>query len=131
MPPYDGLDNVGLRSPQRADPSLVHLRTGQRFMTLFTLVSFVSGESVTSTMRPGWPTRAMGAVTVTYRVVPVAPDRTRLEALMWLPPLGRVLACARRDALAWGDVVMMRKQRRTLVRRAGRDDGARQASARR
>jgi hypothetical protein len=34
---YDILDNVARRSPRRRDPELIHLRVGQRFMTLFTL----------------------------------------------------------------------------------------------
>lgn len=112
---YDWIDNFCRRSPRRAAPELTKLRVGQKFMTIFTLTGFVPGESVTLRMREGWPTRLFGAITLTYRVAPVGARRTRLVAAMWMPRIGRVLGRARRYLLAWGDLLMMRRQLLTLA----------------
>ena len=92
---YDILDNLGRRSPQRRNPELVHLEVGQRFMTVFALQSFVDGEQITLRSK---------RVAVTYAVQPEgAGSRLHARVLFGGPrPLGRLLA--------WGDLVMMRKQ---------------------
>ena len=113
---YDWIDNWGRRSLRSADPALQALKVGQTFMTIFTLVAFVPGRSLTLRMKQGWPTRAFGPITVMYSVEHVTGQRSRLSAVLWMPPVGRVLARFRRYWLAWGDVVMMRKQ--LLVLRA-------------
>ena len=96
---YDLLDNFGRRSPRTRDPDLTNLEPGQRFMTLFTLQSFVNDEQIT-----------LGAnnVAVTYAVRADGPG-TRLHVRVLFGGsalLGR--------ALALGDLVMMRKQLLTL-----------------
>lgn len=118
---YDWLDNFGRRSPRHADASLLELARGQRIMTIFTLTDFEPGRWITIKMNRGWPTKLFGAVTVSYHVDPLPGSRCRLTALVWLPPIGRLLARARRYLLAWGDVVMMRKQLRVLAKLAERD----------
>lgn len=103
---YDLLDNFGRRSPRQRDPELVHLETGQRFMTVFALQSFADGEHITL--------RAKG-VAVTYAVQPEGAG-SRLHARVWFagPRLpSRVLAL--------GDLVMMRKQLLTLKSLAERE----------
>jgi hypothetical protein len=96
---YDLLDNFGRRSPPERDPGLEHLQAGQRFMTVFALQSFVVNEQITL--------RTNGAA-VTYSVRPHgAGSRLRARVLFAGP---RLLA----RALALGDLVMMRKQLRTL-----------------
>ncbi len=96
---YDFLDNLGRRSPRARNPELVHLEVGQRFMTIFTLRSFVDGERITL--------RSNG-VAVTYAVRPEgAGARLQARVLFGGP---RLLA----RILALGDLVMMRKQLRTL-----------------
>jgi len=103
---YDLLDNLGRRSPRGRTPELVELAVGQRFMTVFELVSFVHGEHITL---------RSSAVAVTY-AVRAEGTGTRLAArvLFRAPPLvGRVLAL--------GDLVMMRKQLRTLKTLAERE----------
>jgi hypothetical protein len=99
---YDMLDNFGRRSPAERNPELAHLEVGQRFMTIFTLQSFVDDEQITL--------RTKGAA-VTYAVRPDGFDvrGTRLQV--------RVLFGGRRPVarmLALGDLVMMRKQLLTL-----------------
>jgi hypothetical protein len=96
---YDILDNLGRRSPRERNPELVRLEVGQRFMTVFALRSFVDGEQITL--------RCKG-VAVTYRVQPEGAG-SRLHARAWFGghwPVAHVLA--------WGDLVMMRKQLLTL-----------------
>lgn len=96
---YDILDNFGRRSPRRRDSELTRLHVGQRFMTLFTLHSFVYDEHITL--------RAKG-VAVTYAVRPDG-GGSRLHArVRFAGP--RLLA----RLLALGDLVMMRKQLLTL-----------------
>jgi len=103
---YDLLDNLGRRSPRRRDPALVHLEVGQRFMTIFTLWSFVDGEQITL--------RSKGAA-VTYAVRPEGAG-ARLHARVWF---GGPRWAAR--VLALGDAVMMRKQLLTLKSLAERE----------
>lgn len=96
---YDVLDNFGRRSPRERDSDLVHLEAGQRFMTVFTLQSFVIGQQITL---------RSGSVAVTYQIRPEAAG-SRLHV--------RVLFGGRRLAgqvLALGDLMMMRKQLLTL-----------------
>ncbi len=103
---YDLLDNLGRRSPRGRTPELVELAVGQRFMTVFELVSFVHGEHITL--------RSSG-VAVTYAARADGTDaRLVARVLFRAPPLvGRVLAL--------GDLVMMRKQLRTLKTLAERE----------
>jgi hypothetical protein len=107
---YDALDNFGRRSPRQRDPELAHLDVGQRFMSLFTLQSFVDGERITL--------RTKG-VAVTYAVRPEG-SGARLHARV---VFGGPVLLAR--LLALGDLVMMRKQLLTLKALAEREAGAR------
>jgi len=96
---YDALDNLGRRSPRERNPELVHLEIGQRFMTVFALRSFVGGKQITL--------RSKG-VAVTYRVRPEGAG-SRLHVRVWFGGPRPVA-----HLLAWGDLVMMRKQLLTL-----------------
>ncbi len=118
---YDWVDNFGRRSPRQVDPALMELECGQSFMTIFELTGFEVPFSVAMRIKAGWPSVVFGAITLTYGVEPLGRERSRLSAVMWMPPVGRVLGRARRYLLAWGDLVMMRKQLRTLVALAERD----------
>ena len=103
---YDILDNLGRRSPRSRDPELVHLEAGQRFMTMFALQSFVTGEQITL--------QAKG-VAVTYAIRPEgAGSRLHVRVLFGGP---RFLA----RLLALGDLVMMRRQLLTLKSLAERE----------
>lgn len=103
---HDLLDNFGRRSPRTRNPELVHLAVGQRFMTLFTLHSFVRDQQITL---------RTARVAVTYSVAPRgAGARLHVRVLFDLPWLiGRVTAI--------GDLVMMRKQLLTLKSLAERE----------
>lgn len=103
---YDLLDNWGRRSPRRRDTRLRQLTVGQRFMTIFTLHSFIDGEHITLRTRN---------VTVTYAVRSDGPgSRLHVRVRYGGPrPFGTLLAA--------GDLVMMRKQLLTLKSLAERD----------
>lgn len=96
---YDSLDNLGRRSPRRRDPELTRLAVGQRFMTIFVLRSFLDGRQITLQSK---------GVAVTYAIRPEG-EGSRLHArVLFAGP--RLLA----QALALGDLLMMRKQLLTL-----------------
>ena len=114
---YDWVDNWGRRSPRRLTPGLEELAVGQRVLTIFRLVSFEPGRSITLESR----TRQFGRMAVTYVVRPRDDDRSRLVAKLvhvgGRGPYGWLL----RRVLPAADLVMMRKQFLTLKALAERD----------
>ena len=118
---YDWIDNGGRRSPRTPLPWCWDLEVGQRFARVFTLDSFTADRQLTLRMAPGVGTRLFGDVALSYVLTPVGPGRSRLVAALRLPaPTGRPSAL-RAWLLAWGDLVMMRRQLRTFARLAGAD----------
>ena len=97
---YDVLDNFGRRSPRTLTPGLEQLAPGQRVMRLFTIASFMPDEHLTI--------RSGGHTVVTYAVRP-EPDGTRLTVRAVFD-LSRFVT----PLLLIGDLLMMRKQLRTL-----------------
>jgi hypothetical protein len=119
---YDWIDNLGRRSPRYLTDGLDRLEVGQRFI-IFRLASYEEGMSITLDSTTG----LFGRVVVTYRVVPVEVDRSRLVAkLIFLAPPG-LYGWVMRRLLPAGDLVMMRKQLLTLKALAERDAGRRAA----
>ncbi len=103
---YDKLDNLGRRSPQTLTSGLEELESGQRFQTIFRLIEFEPGQSLT--MLSQGP--IFGRVACTYRADSVGKRRSRIvvKLLVVYPraphgPLLRLLGPA-------GDLVMMRRQ---------------------
>jgi hypothetical protein len=103
---YDLIDNRGRRSPQQLTPGLEELEAGQRFMTIFRLVEFEPGRSITVVHRG-----LFGHVGVTYLVTP---GTRLLMRIAWEPP--RVPLA--RSLLTAGDWVMARRQLLNLKRLA-------------
>lgn len=112
---YDLVDNLGRRSPPHLTPGADRLEVGQVMAVVFRLTSFDDGHHWTAvTGRRG--RRLFGPVAMTYAAEPRAGGGSRLVCRLvagWPRPLV--------DALAWGDLVMMRKQLRTLKEYAERD----------
>lgn len=105
---YDWLDNWGRRSPRALTPGLEQLKIGQRFITVFTLVSFVPNDHVT--IRVGRLGRWMfGELAISYITRDEGSGNTRLIAKLDLP-LARGLGLLRQWILAWLDLFMMRRQ---------------------
>jgi hypothetical protein len=105
---YDWIDNLGRRSPRELTPGADRLVLGQRVMTIFRLVEFEPGRHLTL-RTDGCGARLYGDLAVTYAVRGTAAG-TRLVAKL---NLGRRLPLAG-TLLAWGDLVMMRRQLLTL-----------------
>ncbi len=126
---YDWLDNGGRRSPRRLTPGSDELAPGQRFMFIFRLVAFARDEHLTLML--GGPGAVLfGEAAITYRVIAVDDARSRIvvKLLLRYPFWGRWRVL--RTLFAWGDLIMMRKQLRTLGGLAERM-AWREASARR
>ena len=104
---YDLLDNVGRRSPRELTPGLNELAVGQRFMSIFTLVDFMPDRELTLRLTAPRARLLFGDLAVTYRTL-----EGRLVAK--LAVAATRLSLPRRRALAWGDLVMMRRQLKTL-----------------
>jgi len=104
---YDKLDNFGRRSPQELTPGLERLERGQRVATIFHLVEFEPGESLTIHHRG----RAFGEVACTYRAERVGEERSRIVVkLIWTPTRGGPVGRLEQALLPAGDLVMMRRQ---------------------
>jgi hypothetical protein len=107
----------GRASPRTLTPGADDLAVGQRLLVLFVIDSFAPGAHLTLRLRrPG--RGVLGEFAMTYAVRPDGPDRARLTCTVVAGgtpgPLGRAV----RRALAWGDLIMMRRQLRTLAHRA-------------
>ncbi|WP_207908801.1 SRPBCC family protein [Pseudonocardia endophytica] len=111
---YDLVDNLGRRSPRTLTPGLDDLSPGQRFLIMFRISGFVPGREITAV----GGNRAFGPVACTYRVVPDGPGRSRLVARLDVTVDNRVRRVVA-HLIAWGDLVMMRRQLRTLAALAG------------
>jgi len=121
---YDWLDNLGRRSPTTLTPGLDALEVGQRFMTIFDLVSYEPGAAVTLRTRASKP--LLGDVALTYSVAG-RPGGSRLVCKVLVVAPAGPIGWAWRRVAALGDLVMMRKQFLTLKRlaeRGGRPDVA-------
>ncbi len=117
---YDWIDNLGRRSPRELTPGADTLELGQAMAIVFRLTSYDAPHQWTGVTGRG--SRVVGPVGLTYAAEPVAgrPERSRIVARMTVGASGP-LTRARGQALAWGDLVMMRKQLLTLKGLAERD----------
>lgn len=103
---YDLLDNWGKPSPRTLTPGLDELELGQSVMTIFRLVDFEPGRHLTLRLGNAGSRRLYGDIAVSYTVTPTATG-SRLVVKMVIPA---AVGAVRRRLLAWGDLVMMRKQ---------------------
>jgi hypothetical protein len=115
---YDLIDNFGRRSPRQLTPGADELRKGQRFM-VFRIVDFEPGVHLSVVALPAGR-RLFGGLAMTYLVSPVDPENSRLLVRLCCAADGPVEQL-RRFLLTYGDLVMMRKQLRTLKKLAERD----------
>jgi len=116
---YDWLDNLGRRSPRTLTPGLDQLAVGQRFL-IARITDFAYGEHLTGRATPG-ARRVFGVLAISYRVAERGPARSRLVVRLDLVEPVTLAQRLRHTLLGWGDLVMMRKQLRTLKELAERD----------
>ncbi len=107
---YDLVDNFGRRSPRTLTPGLADLTVGQPMMRIFTLADAVPGRELTLHVTDRCARQMFGEFAITYRATP-----GRLVAKLVVAAPAGVLSWARRRFLAWGDLVMMRRQLLTLA----------------
>jgi hypothetical protein len=103
---YDRLDNFGRRSPQELTPGLEDLEVGQRAMTVFRLVEFDQGRSLT--FLSSGP--LFGRVACTYRAEAVDERRSRIVVKLLVAYPRRLYGPLLRFVLPPGDLMMMRRQ---------------------
>ncbi|NHD19095.1 MULTISPECIES: hypothetical protein [unclassified Actinopolyspora] len=111
---YDMLDNFGRRSPRRLTPGVDSLATGDTVMTIFRLVEFARDDHLTLKLHTPVAIRIFGELAISYVVREVADHQTRLCVKMRVTNPPGLLGEPRRKALAWGDLLMMRRQLRTF-----------------
>ncbi|WBQ05325.1 hypothetical protein [Kribbella sp. CA-293567] len=111
---YDLVDNFGRSSPRTLTAEADQLERGQIFMTIFELADFTPGRHLTLNLVDPKALKLFGQVAVTYLAVPTATG-SRLIVKLALPARGNAV---RRTLLAWGDLLMMRKQVLELTRLA-------------
>ncbi len=108
---YDWIDNWGRQSPRQLTPGVEQLEKGQNFL-IGQIVEFEEGRQITSVIHPKLET-IFGLMSLTYAVQYRGPAACRLivkvnvAARNWMERL-------RRFVLAWGDLIMMRKQLKTI-----------------
>jgi hypothetical protein len=113
---YDKLDNFGRRSPQALTPGLERLAPGQRFQTIFELVEFEPGRSLTMVSSG----RVFGRVACTYRADPAGESRSRIVVKVTADYPAGLHRPLMRFVLPPGDLLMMRRQLLNLKRLAER-----------
>jgi hypothetical protein len=114
---YDWIDNLGRQSPRHLSDGLDDLEVGQHFMTIFRLISFDAGSSITLSSSSAM----FGRVVCTYKAIPIEAGQSRLVVkLIFSAPPG-LRGWITRRVLPAGDLLMMRKQLLTLKRLVERD----------
>jgi hypothetical protein len=119
---YDLLDNLGRRSPRRLTTGADRLSVGQWVM-IGRIVAFEPGRSFTVLSSRHSDLVFGGPIVLTYAVESPVSETARARIVVHLAVTARSRAARlRRVLLAWGDLVMMRKQLLTLAALAERED---------
>ena len=109
---YDWIDNLGRRSPRTLTPGVDSLARGQRLL-IAKITDFAPNEHITG-RAVSTAERLYGVVAITYRVTPRSSSSSRLVVRLLVHEPTRWWHWIRFQPLAWGDLIMMRKQLRTL-----------------
>lgn len=108
---YDWLDNLGRRSPRTLTPGAEHVELGQAMATVLRVTSVDAPHQWTGVTTPRGQ-RLAGGFAMTYAAEPAGPH-SRIVVRIAAASSSR-LTRLRAEALAWGDLVMIGKQLRTL-----------------
>ena len=115
---YDWIDNRGRRSRQELTPGADQLVVGQRAL-IFRVVDVEPGHQWSAVMLPG-AARWFGDVAITYAAEPVTDRSCRMVCRLAVSQ-STLLDRVRSRVLAWGDLVMMRRELLNLKSLAERD----------
>lgn len=108
---YDWIDNRGRQSPRTLTPGLEQLAVGQTVMEIFRLEAFEEPVHLTLvTPAGGRGEQLFGQMRCTYWVRSSSDRHVRLLVKLRLAPTQGALSRFAQAALAWGDLVMMRRQ---------------------
>ena len=108
---YDWIDNRGQQSPRTLTPGLEQLAVGQTVMEIFRLESFEEPVHLTLvTPAGGRAEQLFSRMRCTYWVRPANSADVRLLVKLRLAPTQGTFSRFAKAALAWGDLVMMRRQ---------------------
>lgn len=111
---YDLLDNLGRRSPRRLTPGAGDLAKGQKVMTIFEIAAFEEDRHITVVLNNPHATKVFGRVALSYVILRTSENHCRLIAKLRIRHSRRLPLSLTRPSLAWGDLIMMRKQLLTL-----------------
>jgi len=111
---YDLLDNLGRRSPRRLTPGAGDLAKSQKVMTIFEISDFEEDRHITVVLSNPHAIKIFGHVALSYMVLRASENHCRLIAKLRVRYSRRLPLSITRPSLAWGDLVMMRKQFLTL-----------------
>lgn len=115
----------GMRTPTTLTPGTDQLEVGQRFMDLFDLVDYEMNRHLTLAISGNGGKAIYGDLVVSYVVRGIGSGLSRLVVKTIHEPKGgsqKVL----RPFLAWGDLLMMRRQLHNVRRFAEREQLVRQ-----
>jgi hypothetical protein len=108
---YDWIDNHGHQSPRQLTPGVEKLEVGQNFM-ICRIVEFEEDRHITCVILHEF--EAMyGLMSFTYSVKDTGPAASRIVVKIDIGARN-VWERLRRYLLAWGDLIMMRKQLMTI-----------------
>ena len=108
---YDWVDNLGRRSPRELTPALISWSPASPSWSAIT--SFATDHHITGRATPA-AERLFGVISLTYLGPEPRAVQDRLIIRLDVHRPTRLWEKARYRFLAWGDLIMMRKQLRTL-----------------
>ena len=108
---YDWIDNFGRRSPRQLTPGAEHLEVGES-LGIGPIVEFEQNHHLTAVADERFA-KIFGALSVTYLAKPTGAASSRLVIKLDMGCRGW-WEQVRVSALAWGDLIMTRKQLLTL-----------------
>ncbi|MFF5209114.1 hypothetical protein [Streptosporangium sp. NPDC000396] len=112
----------GMPTPRQLTPGTDHLERGQRFMDLFDLVDFEDGHHLTLAVSGKGGEAVYGRLAVSYVARDLGDGRSRLVVKTIHEPVNGFQRFLK-PFLAWGDLLMMRRQFHNLKRLAEREQG--------
>jgi hypothetical protein len=121
---YDLLDNLGRQSPRIPRRDMTDLALGQPIMTIFRVTGFEPGRSIDGQMDDPHTIKLFGPMAWRYAVLPSPVGSQIAVALWWTGPVTARAARWRCRVMAWGDLLMIRKQLLTLARLAEQWEGS-------